>query len=235
MVKYERVLLKITGEAMRSDGRLFDKDPIDFVTDEIRSAAHETQLAVVIGGGNIVRGSDLIKRFRTKKLAADNIGMLSTVMNAILLQDQLEQKGVETRVMSSIEVNKVAEPYIPRRAIRHLEKGRVVILAAGTGNSGVTTDTAALLRASDLETEIVLKGTKVDGVYDKDPIAHKDAEFFAQISYQQFLEKGIDKILDVTAVAQAKQDKMPIIVFNIFEKGNLLRVLQGEPVGSKIS
>ena len=233
---YRRVLLKITGEAIQGNGKLFERRALDLVAAEIKSVSQKVQLAIVIGGGNIVRGKDLVENLETKAVTADHIGMLATIMNALTIQDFLERSGLRTRVMTSIEVNKVAEPYIPRRAVHHLDEGRIIILAAGTGNSGVTTDTAAILRASDVEANIVMKGTKVDGVYDRDPNKEPDkAKFLPKISYNDFLKKGLGGILDRTAVAQAEMKKMPIFVFNIFEAGNLLRAMEGSARGSLIN
>ena len=232
---YPRVLLKITGEAIRGTNRIFDRKALDFLADEIKSIHGKVSLAIVIGGGNIVRGKDLIENFQTTPSAADHIGMTATILNALIIQDFLEKKGMETRVLSSIEIRAVAEPYIIRRAIRHLEKGRIVILAGGTGNPGVTTDTAAILRASDIQADIVMKGTKVDGVFDSDPIKMKNAQFLPKLSFREFLEMGLGGILDRTSVAQAEMKKMPIFVFNLFKKGGLLKAVQGKALGSKIS
>lgn len=233
-LKHNRVLLKITGEALKGPNWIFDKEAINFIAHEIKSA-QGTQLIIVIGGGNIVRGSRLTKEVGVTEPAADTVGMLATMMNAVVLKDVLRQMFVKTRVLSAIEANKIAEPHIRERALTHLEKGYTLILAAGTGIPGVTTDTCAVLRASELGAEIVLKGTKVEGVYDKNPVTHPDAEFLSRLSYDDFLRRGLEQILDVTAVAQAKTKKMPIHVFNIFQKGNLLRVLKGENVGSRIA
>lgn len=233
---YKRVLLKITGEAIQGQGKLFDRPALDLLADEIKSVAKKVQLAIVIGGGNIVRGKDLIDNLQTKAVTADHIGMMATIINALILQDFLEREGLKTRVMTSIQVNQVAEPYIPRRATHHLEEGRMIILAAGTGNPGVTTDTAAILRASDIEADVVMKGTKVDGVYDRDPNGDRaNAQFLEKVSYADFLKMGLSGILDRTAVAQAEMKKMPIFVFRIFTEGNLLRAINNSARGSLIS
>ena len=234
-VIYKRVVLKITGEAIQGNNKIFDRKALDFLADEIKSVYKKVELAIVIGGGNIVRGKNLIKDLRTTSSTADQIGMTATIINALLLQDFLEREGLETRVLSSIDINALAEPYIIRRTIRHLEKERIVILAAGTGNPGVTTDTAAILRASDIQADIIMKGTKVDGIYDSDPIKNKNAKFLKKISYHEFLEKGLSGILDRTAIAQAEMKKMPIFVFNIFKAGNLLKAVQGQVLGSRIN
>jgi len=235
MAPYARVLLKITGEALRSKERLFDRQALDFLTDEIRSVHHQVELAIVVGGGNIVRGRDLIADFQTTPVIADHIGMTATLLNALLLEDFLQREGVETRILSALEINAIAEPYVFKRALRHLEKGRAVILAGGTGSAGVTTDTAAVLRASDLGAQIMLKGTKVDGIFDQDPTRHPNARFLPRLSYQEFLALGITKILDETAVAQAKMKGIPILVFNLFQPGNLKRAVEGETIGSLVN
>lgn len=232
---YKRVLLKITGEALKGESHIFDRKRLDFLADEIKSIHGQVQLAIVIGGGNIVRGSYLTENFGTDSATADHIGMMATIQNALMLQDFLDREGLQTRVMTSIEVNKVAEPYIIRRALRHLEKGRVVVLAGGTGNSGVTTDTAAVLRASDIGADVVMKGTKVDGVYASDPMRNPDAKRYPKISYNEFLKRGLGGILDRSAVAQAEMKKMPIFIFKVFEQGNLLKAINGEAAGTLIS
>ncbi len=232
---YKRVLLKITGEALKGESHIFDRKRLDFLADEIKSIHGKVKLAVVIGGGNIVRGSYLTENFGTESATADHIGMTATILNALLLQDFLERGGVPTRVMSSIEINKIAEPYIIRRAKRHLEKSRVIVLAAGTGNPGVTTDTAAVLRASDIGADVVMKGTKVDGVYASDPMRNPGAKHYSRISYNEFLRRGLSGILDRTAVAQAEMKRMPIFIFKIFEPGNLLKAINGQAAGTLIS
>ena len=216
-VIYKRVVLKITGEAIQGNNKIFDRKALDFLADEIKSVYKKVELAIVIGGGNIVRGKNLIKDLRTTSSTADQIGMTATIINALLLQDFLEREGLETRVLSSIDINALAEPYIIR------------------SNPGVTTDTAAILRASDIQADIIMKGTKVDGIYDSDPIKNKNAKFLKKISYHEFLEKGLSGILDRTAIAQAEMKKMPIFVFNIFKAGNLLKAVQGQVLGSRIN
>jgi uridylate kinase len=190
------------------------------------------QVAVVIGGGNIFRGLAASARGMDRS-TADYMGMLATVMNALALQDALEQLGVTTRVATAIEMRAVAEPFIKRRAIRHLEKGRVVVFAAGTGNPYFTTDTAAALRAMEMRAEVILKGTKVDGVYTADPLQVKDAKRYETISYLEVLEKGL-KVMDATAISLCMDNKLPIVVFDLRESGNLRRVIMGDPVGTTV-
>ena len=190
------------------------------------------QVAVVIGGGNIFRGLAASARGMDRS-TADYMGMLATVINALALQDALEQLGVTTRVATAIEMRAVAEPFIKRRAIRHLEKGRVVVFAAGTGNPYFTTDTAAALRAMEMRAEVILKGTKVDGVYSADPLKVKDATRYETISYLEVLEKGL-KVMDATAISLCMDNKLPIVVFDLRESGNLRRVIMGDPVGTTV-
>ena len=190
------------------------------------------QVAVVIGGGNIFRGLAASARGMDRS-TADYMGMLATVINALALQDALEQLGVTTRVATAIEMRAVAEPFIKRRAIRHLEKGRVVVFAAGTGNPYFTTDTAAALRAMEMRAEVILKGTKVDGVYTADPLKVKDATRYETISYLEVLEKGL-KVMDATAISLCMDNKLPIVVFNLRDSGNLRRVIMGDPVGTTV-
>ncbi|GMR18986.1 MAG: UMP kinase [Patescibacteria group bacterium] len=233
--KYQRVVLKITGEALKGRGQVFNRKALDFLAGEIRSVHKDVELAIVIGGGNIVRGRYLIQNFQTTPVTADHIGMTATILNALLLEDFLQRAGMGTRILSSLPINAVAEPYVFKRAKRHLEKGRIVILAAGTGNAGVTTDTAAVLRASDLGAQIMLKGTKVGGIYDRDPVKNPNARFIPKLAYQKFLEMELAGILDETAVALAKMKGIPILVFNLFEAGNLLKAVEGVRIGSLIS
>lgn len=234
-MKYKRIVLKITGEALKGKDKNFEKASLNFLVNEIKSVYKKVELAIVIGGGNIIRGRNLINEFQTVPAIADQIGMTATIINSLLLQDFLEREGLETRVLSSIDINALAEPYIIRRALRHFDKGRVVILAAGTGIPGVTTDTAAILRASDLQADVMIKGTKVDGIYDKDPMEYSKAKFLPKLSYKEFLERGLVGILDRTAVAQAEMKGVPIRVFDIFKKGNLMKVIQGKKIGSEIN
>jgi uridylate kinase len=232
--KYRRALLKLSGEALMGDGGFgISPDVLSSIADEIKNiVAMGTELAVVIGGGNIFRGvSDSARGM--DRASADYVGMLATVMNALALQDALESRGLTTRVQSAIEMQQLAEPYIRRRAMRHLEKKRVVIFAAGTGNPFFTTDTAASLRAMEIQAEILLKATKVEGVYDKDPAKHDDAKLFAKVSYQYALEKEL-RVMDSTAFALCKDNSLPIVIFKMSTPGNVIRVLKGEPVGTLI-
>ncbi|NDV24599.1 UMP kinase [Desulfovibrio sp. JC022] len=231
-LRYSRVMIKLSGEALAGDQQFgIQPSAISQFAGEIAEVAKKgLQVALVIGGGNIFRGmSDSAKGM--DRASADYMGMLATIMNALAVQDALEKMGCDTRVMSAIPMQAVAEPYIRRRAVRHLEKGRVVICAAGTGNPYFTTDTAAALRAMELKTEAIIKATKVDGVYDKDPMKHDDAVKFESITYLETLEKRLG-VMDSTATSLAMDNNMPIIVFNLFEKGNIERVVKGEQIGT---
>ena len=232
---YKRILVKLSGEAlMGRQGLGIDPAVVSTVADELREVrAHGVQVAVVVGGGNIFRGLSASAR-GMDRVTADYMGMLATVINALALQDYLERKGVPTRVLTAIKMEAVAEPFIRRRAIRHLEKGRVVIFAAGTGSPFFTTDTTAALRAVEIEAEIILKATKVDGVYDADPMKHENAAMFDTISYMEVVKRGL-KVMDATAVTLCMDNKLPIVVFNLNKPGNLLRVVLGEKVGTKVS
>jgi uridylate kinase len=232
---YRRVLLKLSGEALMGD-QGFGIDPVTahrIASDvaEIQRLGVET--AIVIGGGNIFRGVAASTR-GMDRATGDYMGMLATVINALALQDALEQQDVNTRVLTAIEMRAVAEPFIRRRAIRHLEKGRVVIFAAGTGNPYFTTDTAAALRAMEMKAEVILKGTKVDGIYTADPLTTPAATRFDRISYLQVLEMGL-RVMDATAISLCMDNGLPIIVFNLREPGNVRRVVMGEPIGSLVS
>jgi len=232
---YKRVLLKLSGEALMGDQQ-FGVDPavaarIAGDVDEIQRLGVQT--AIVIGGGNIFRGLAASAR-GMDRATADYMGMLATVINALALQDALEQHGVVTRVVTAIEMRAVAEPFIRRRAIRHLEKGRVVIFAAGTGNPYFTTDTAAALRAMEIKADAILKGTKVDGIYTADPMLVPDATKFATISYLQVLERQL-KVMDTTAISLCMDNKLPIVVFDLRKPGNVRRVVLGEPIGTTVS
>jgi uridylate kinase len=233
---YRRVLLKLSGEALMGANQ-FGIDPqtaaeIAGEVAEIQRLGVET--AVVIGGGNIFRGVAASTRGGMERATADYMGMLATVINALALQDALEQQGTLTRVVTAIEMRAVAEPFIRRRAIRHLEKGRVVVFAAGTGNPYFTTDTAAALRAMEIKADVILKGTKVDGIYTADPMLHPEAQRFDTISYLQVLEQGL-KVMDATAISLCMDNRLPIVVFNLRTKGNLRRAVMGEPVGSLVT
>jgi len=232
---FNRVILKVSGEALMGEkGYGIDPVVIDSVAGEIKEV-HEmgVEIAVVIGGGNIFRGL-AATAIGMERASADYMGMLATVLNALALQDALDKKGVVTRVQSAIEMRALAEPYIRRRAIRHLEKKRVVIFAAGTGNPYFSTDTAAALRAIEIGAEVILKGTKVDGVYDADPMTHKSAVKFESLSYLEVLQRGL-KVMDATAISLCKDNNLPIIVFNLREKGNVKRVVVGEEIGTVIN
>ena len=232
---YKRALLKLSGEALMGEQQ-FGVDPavatrIARDVGEIQGLGVET--AIVIGGGNIFRGLAASAR-GMDRATADYMGMLATVINALALQDALEQTGINTRVVTAIEMRAVAEPFIRRRAIRHLEKGRVVIFAAGTGNPYFTTDTAAALRAMEIKADVIMKGTKVDGIYDADPMVKRDAVRYDRISYQQVLEQGL-KVMDSTAISLCMDNRLPIVVFNLRTPGNIKRAITGEPIGSLVT
>ncbi|BBD08628.1 UMP kinase [Desulfovibrio ferrophilus] len=231
-LRFNRVLLKLSGEALAGSKKFgIDPESVSVFAREIAEVAQMgLQVALVIGGGNIFRGMAASAK-GMDRAQGDYMGMLATVMNALAVQDGLEKEGVQTRVMSAIDMKEVAEPYIRRRAVRHLEKGRVVICAAGTGNPYFTTDTAAALRAAELNTEAILKATKVDGVYDKDPMEHDDATLFEQLTYIDVLSKRL-KVMDSTAISLAMDNDLPICVFNLFTPGNIKRVVNGEAVGT---
>ncbi len=231
---YKRVLLKISGEALMGDASYgVNPEVLSLVADQIVDTARlGVELAVVVGGGNIFRGvSESAKGM--DRSSADYVGMLATVMNAVSLQEAIEKRGMPTRVMSAIDIQQLAEPYIRRRAMRHLEKGRVVIFAAGTGNPFFTTDTAAALRAMEIGAEVLLKATKVDGVYDKDPRKHSDARRYLQVRFTDALRQDL-KVMDATAFALCRDNEMGIIVFDMTTRGNIQRVVCGEPVGTTI-
>jgi uridylate kinase len=230
--KYKKLLLKLSGEALQGKEKFgISLEILTSISQEIKEV-HElgVQIAIVIGGGNIFRGVAAAAAGMDRS-TADYMGMLATVINALALQDSLERKGVLTRVQTALEINQVAESYIRRRAIRHLEKGRVVIFAGGTGNPFFTTDTAATLRALEIGAEVILKATKVEGVYDKDPIKHKDALKFEHLSYMDVLKKEL-KVMDATAISLCMQGNIPIVVFNFFDYGNVKKIVMGEDVGT---
>ena len=232
--KYKRILLKLSGEALMGDQEFgISLKVIKDVADEIVSVAlMGVKVAIVVGGGNIFRGMAAASHDMDRS-AADQMGMLATVINSIALQDALDKKGVPTRVLSAIPIYEVSEPFIIRKAMRHLEKDRVVIFAAGTGNPYFTTDTAAALRAMEIHAEILLKATKVNGVYDSDPAIHKDAAFIKETHYMEVLEKNL-QIMDMTAISLAMDNNLPILVFNLTQKGNVKRVVCGEDIGTLI-
>ena len=231
---YGRILLKLSGEILAGD-KGFGVDPAkaNLLAQEIKSVADlGLEIGVVIGAGNIIRG-EMAAEGGMERVPADYLGMLATIINAITLQDALEKVGCETRTLSAITISQLAEPYIRRRALRHLEKGRIVIIAGGTGNPYFSTDTAAALRATELGADIVLKGTKVDGVYDKDPVKHDDAKKYDILSFQKVIEDGL-RVMDLTAVTLCKENNLPIIVFAINNAGSLLTVVQGNSIGTLI-
>ncbi len=230
--KYKRVLLKLSGEALQGSGQFgINSDVIEYVSEEIRTLySLRVETAIVIGGGNIFRGVSSSSKGMDRS-TADYMGMLATVINALALQDFLERKGLPTRIQTALEIKQVAEPFIKRKAIRHLEKGRIVIFASGTGNPFFTTDTAATLRALQMGADIIMKATKVDGIYDKDPVKNKDASKFSELTYMEILKKGL-KIMDATSISLCMEENIPIVVFDLFEKGSIERVIRGEKVGT---
>ena len=233
--KYQRVLLKISGEALvGSQSFGIDSDTAEWIARDIAEVQQlGVQVAVVIGGGIIFRGLAASAQ-GMDRATADYMGMLATVINGLALSDAIERYGVETRVVTAIEMREVAEPFIRRRAIRHLEKGRVVVFGAGTGNPYFSTDTAAALRATELKAQILLKATKVNGVFDKDPETNKDAKHFKKISYSDILSKNL-RIMDMTAITLCKENNLPIRVFDVNGKGNLKEILSGQEIGSMVS
>mgnify|MGYP001773117118 CR=1 FL=1 len=232
--KYKRILLKLSGEALQGEEPYgISPSVLETVSEEIKDVyTLGVETAVVIGGGNIFRGVAGASTGMDRS-TADYMGMLATVINALALQDSLERKGIMTRVQTALEIKQVAEPYIRRRAIRHLEKGRVVILAAGTGNPFFTTDTAATLRALEIGAEVILKATKVDGVYDRDPMRYENATKFKELSYMEVLKREL-KIMDATAISLCMEGDIPIIVFNLFDHGNIKRIVVGEEIGTTL-
>lgn len=230
--KFKRILLKLSGEALMGNQSYgLDVKVIDSISKEIKNIHNlGVEVAIVIGGGNIFRGIAASAN-GMDRATADYMGMLATVINALALQDALEKKGVFTRVMSAIEMKELAEPYIRRRAVRHLEKGRTIIFAAGTGNPYFTTDTAASLRAMEIHADVILKGTKVDGVYDRDPVKDKRAKKYDELTYIDVLKKGL-KVMDATAISLCMDNKLPIIVFNLKIKGNIEKIVKGAKVGT---
>ena len=232
--QYKRVLLKLSGEALMGN-QAFGIDPemMRYVADEIVTAQTlGIQMALVVGGGNIFRGI-AASSYGMDRASADHMGMLATVINSLALQDALEKKGLQTRVQSAISMHEVAEPYILRRAIRHLERDRIVIFAAGTGSPYFTTDTAAALRAQEIHADALLKATKVDGLYTADPEKDDSARFIESISYMEVLERRL-RVMDMTAISLAMDNKLPLVVFNLYQKRNIKKVLCGEPIGTRI-
>jgi len=233
--RYRRVLLKLSGEALMG-GQSFgiDADVVRSLSEQI-AEIHSLgiELALVVGGGNIFRGVGA-SASGMDRVSADHMGMLATLINSLALQDALEKLDIDTRTLSALEIRQVAEPFIRRRALRHLEKGRVVILAAGTGNPYFTTDSAAALRAMEIKAEVLLKATKVDGVYTSDPVKNADAEFLPRVGYLEALERGL-RIMDTTAISLCMDNRLPIVVFNVRVPGNIKRIVLGEEVGSLVS
>ena len=231
---FRRILLKLSGEVLAGEqGFGIDPKKATELAKEVKSIYDmRVSIGLIIGAGNIFRGLQAATK-GMDRVTGDYLGMLATIMNAISLQDALEKVGVETRTLSAITVSKIAEPYIRRRALRHMEKGRVVIIAGGTGNPYFTTDTAAALRATELHAEVLIKGTKVDGVYDKDPVVNSDAKRYKNISFNEVLSKNL-RVMDLTAITLCKENALPIRVFNINNKGDLKRLLNGEDIGTTV-
>ena len=232
--QYKRILLKLSGEALQSDKNSgLDAEALDTISREIGDVhSMGIEIAIVIGGGNIFRGITGAS-IGMDRSTADYMGMLATVINALALQDYLERHGVITRVQTALEIKQVAEPFIKRKAIRHLEKGRVVIFASGTGNPFFTTDTAATLRALQISADVILKATKVDGVYDKDPLKFQDARKYKQLSYMEILKKEL-KVMDATSISLCMEGNIPIVVFNLFEEGNIRSIIMGNEIGTTV-
>jgi uridylate kinase len=231
---YKRVILKLSGEALLGKSSFgIDIEMLKVVAEEVKDITTlGVQMGIVIGGGNIFRGVEASTK-GLDRASADHMGMLATVINGLALQNVLEGIGVTTRVQTAIDMRDVAEPYIKGKAINHLEKGRVVIFAAGTGNPYFTTDTAASLRALEMQADVVLKATKVDGVYDKDPVNNGDAEIFERIDYTEVLSRNL-RVMDSTAISMCRDNNLPIVVFNLEQRGNIRRVICGEPIGTKV-
>jgi uridylate kinase len=234
-VKYNRILLKVSGEALMGEGSFgISPEMIKLVAREIKTVHEQNvQLALVIGAGNIFRGVAGAASGMDRS-AADSMGMLATVINSLAVQDGLEREGIPTRVLSAITMQSVCEPYIRRRAVRHLEKGRVVICAAGTGNPYFTTDTAAVLRALEIEAKVIMKATRVDGVYDKDPEKNADAVRFSRLTYDTVLQRNL-RVMDGSAISLAREEELPIFVFNMKTPGNIVRAVSGEDIGTLIA
>jgi len=232
---YKRIVLKLSGEALAGDEKFgINQDILETVASQIYEVAEAgVEIGIVIGGGNIFRGLSASK-IGFDRVTADYMGMLATVINALALQDALERHNLDTRVLTAIKMEEIAEPFIRRRAIRHLQKSRIVIFAGGTGNPYFTTDTTAVLRAVEIEAEVIMKGTKVDGVYDKDPEIHEDAKKFNELSYLEVVDNGL-KVMDFTAITLSMDNKLPIIVFNMTKEHNLARVINGEKIGTKVT
>lgn len=234
--RYPRIVLKISGEGFAErNGYGIHRESLMRIADEISGVVRlGVELAVVVGGGNFMRGASFARALDIEMATADYMGMLATVLNALALQEALEKHGVATRVQSALMISRVCEPFIRRRCIRHLEKGRVVILAAGTGNPFVTTDSCAALRAAELGASILLKATKVDGVYDDDPATNPAARIFQRISYNEVIDRRL-KVMDVSAIDVCQQHSVPIVIFNLFNPGTMQRVVLGEDIGTRVS
>ena len=234
MARYRRILLKLSGEVMAGPAQFgLDAGRVKALAEEVAEVARTgVEIGLVVGGGNFFRGVSAAAQ-HMDRVAADHMGMLATVINSVALQDALEKQGIPTRVMTAITIAQVAEPYIRRRAIRHLEKGRLVVFAAGTSNPYFSTDTAATLRALEIHAEVVAKATRVDGVYDKDPMTHADAVRFETISHSDVLTKNL-RVMDASAVAMCRDNKLPIIVFNLTVRGNIMKMAMGENIGTVI-
>ncbi len=231
-LKFKRILLKLTGESMAGrSGQGIDHDTVRNIAEELKEV-HElgAEVAVVIGGGNIMRGSAAAKA-GVDRVTADHMGMLATVINGLALQSALEEKGVPTRMLTAVSMSQIAEPYVKRRAVRHIEKGRLLIFAGGTGNPYFTTDTTASLRAMEINAEVVLKATKVDGIYTSDPVKDKSARKYTELKFIDVLKNGI-KVMDAAAISLCMDNSVPIIVFNMMQRGNIKRVLCGEKIGT---
>jgi uridylate kinase len=234
MPGFRRILLKLSGEVLAGGASFgISADRVKSLAQEVAEVAGAgVQIGIVVGGGNIFRGV-AAAALNMDRVTADHMGMLATVINSLALSDALEQIGIQTRVMSAIEMHEVCEPYIRRRAIRHLEKGRIVIFAAGTSNPYFSTDTAATLRALEIKADVIAKATRVDGVYDKDPLKFPDAIKYPEVTYLEVLAQGLG-VMDATAIAMCRDNKLPILVFNLNTTGNIMRMAMGEPIGTKI-
>ena len=235
-MKYKRILLKLSGEALMGKKNFgIDSERLhDYAKDIKQITDLGVQVAVVIGGGNIFRGFDSNNEYKIDRVQGDHMGMLATVINGLALQSALENVGAPTRLQTAIKINEVAEPFIRRKAIRHLDKGRVVIFGGGTGNPYFMTDSAAVLRAIEIESDVILKGTRVDGIYDEDPEKNINAIKFDNISFEEVLKKGL-KVMDTTAFTLSQENKLPIIVFDMNKKGNLLKLISGEKIGTTVN
>jgi uridylate kinase len=235
-MKYKRILLKLSGEALMGSKNFgIDSEILQVYAQDIKQIVDlGVQVAIVIGGGNIFRGFDGANEHKIDRVQGDHMGMLATVINGLALQSALENVGTPTRLQTAIKINEVAEPFIRRKAIRHLDKGRVVIFGGGTGNPYFTTDSAAVLRAIEIESDVILKGTRVDGIYDEDPEKNVNAIKFDNISFEEVLKKGL-KVMDTTAFTLSQENKLPIIVFDMNKRGNLLKLISGEKIGTTVN